>query len=231
MNMTARPLVFTLALLLSASTAFPMSRRPSGPALLLVPERYSVMQVGFDVLARRSAILVSYRGELEAPELHAWSGREWVAVDLAAFKDGSFLRVVPRQAILVGDEETLPPVLTESVRSWCRTVWVAESAATADLVNSLGQVLSFSDEDWQWFSARYNLELTDINAERRKNSWYYHPFVDDRGGLPVPVEEEIEAAPAASADAAEPTKPRLSLPAPAAEESVSAEPMDDENLK
>jgi len=159
-----------------------MAKKDQGLTLLVVPARYTVLQVAFDVLKKRDAVLVAYQGDAmtEDPLLHAWNGREWVYISLASYSSASFMSVEPTQVILVGDEALLPRVLIDSSK-WCPQVMNIPEIDTATLVNSFGTVFAFGRSDWSWFSTRYNLNLADLNEDRRHKSWY-----DRTGPVPPP---------------------------------------------
>lgn len=151
-----------------------MAPRPSGWTMMVVPARYTVLQVAFDMARRFPVIVVSYQpGGEEGPLLHAWDGRDWIYLTLDDYRNARFLRVRPAKAVLVGGEDLLPPELIEASR-WCPLVLNIRALDTAGLINGMGQILRFSPADWKWFSARYNMPLVDRNAELRRKSWYDH---------------------------------------------------------
>lgn len=147
--------------------------------LIVAPARYSVVQVTQDILRRTPAVLVSYQGEATTPDptLFAWNGSEWVPVSLSDYRQASFLQRVPDQVVLIGGRDLLPQVLVDS-SAWASRVERISSLETSDLVNEFGRILNWKTSEWNWFSKRYNLTLTDEAAERRKSSWY-----DQRGPL------------------------------------------------
>ncbi|HIE11368.1 MAG TPA: hypothetical protein EYP62_07105 [Kiritimatiellae bacterium] len=178
-----------LAAALLAGLVSGMAPRPSGWTMMVVPARYTVLQVAFDMARRFPVIVVSYqpRGE-EGPLLHAWDGRDWTYLTLDEYRNGGFLRVRPARAVLVGGAELLPEQLIEASR-WCPLVLNLRALDTPGLINGMGQILRFRAADWKWFSARYNMPLIDRNAELRRKSWYDHapeevlPWLqEDRGG-------------------------------------------------
>ncbi|MBN1270273.1 MAG: hypothetical protein JXB04_11850 [Kiritimatiellae bacterium] len=186
--------------------------------LVVVPARYSVIQVAFDVAARYPAILVSYQGDAstEVPLLHAWNGREWVYVSLTDYSEARFLQTVPAQAVLVGGESDLPPVLVDAT-AWCQMVMSIPAIDTPTLINSLGKVFDFRDRDWQWFARRYNLDLMDLNAQYRGESWYDRPSVEgspfERQMPPPAYEGDVYEAPVVE-EAAGSESPPWQMPAP-----------------
>lgn len=147
--------------------------------LFVVPARYSVLQVMFDVLARRDAYLMSYQGEPEGkdPVLHVWSGSEWRAVTLDDYREAQFLATRPNRVVLVGDAGVLPVSLATGAAQWGARVLNVEAMDSSSLVNAAGRLLEFDTADWKWFAARYNMALTDTTAGSRR-SWYDDPYVE-----------------------------------------------------
>jgi hypothetical protein len=184
-----------------------------------------VLQVMFDVLDRRDAVLVSYQGDATTsdPALHAWNGQEWVFVSPEDYEAANFVQIAPKQAVLIGDESTLPPSLVAR-SSWCPLVMSIPEVDSASLVNSLGKVFKFSPSEWSWFARRYNLTLTDLNEDRRKTSWYDRPYVETRYPYsPAAVEvDEVEVVYPDSAPAEISTPPGTDAAAPEAGASESA---------
>lgn len=187
-------LTFLLAVL-SCCDAFAMGSRRYDLSLVVVPERYSVLQVAFDLADYRNCVLVSYRQEPDSPTpvLHVWNGSEWFPVSVEELSEASFFAMLPQQAILVGDMDLLPASIPEAV-AWCPEVWQAPSVQTDELVNALGRIFSFRASEWEWFAGRYGMDLRDENEALRKDSWYYHPYIEtteDSTLFPLtPVEED-----------------------------------------
>ena len=147
-------------------------------SLLVTPARYNVLQVAFDTLSRCNVVLVAYQEDAtrRTPILHVWNGLEWLALSMDDFRKMNFLKDVPSQIILVGDDQTLPVELVESSMMGKRgRVMQIPSQDSATLINSLGQVFDFRKKDWSWYAARYQLDLSDANAELRQHSWYDRP--------------------------------------------------------
>lgn len=173
---TRVPLVMALAVAAALSVRPVAAAGGSRTTLIVVPARYTVLQVGFDLERRFPVILMTYEGDAstEIPRLNAWTGSRWVPVSLEDYREGGFLQARPSQAVLVGGETLLPPSLA-AVESWCPKVSRVPSLDTATLVNSFGNLLRFRPADWKWFAARYNLQLQDLNAAHRRESWYDQP--------------------------------------------------------
>lgn len=186
----------------------------SAYTLIVAPARYSVMQVAQDVLQRVPAVLVSYQGEATTaePVLHAWNGREWLPVTLKDFREVNFLQKMPSRTILIGSDDVLPKVLLDAA-SWSPRIDRITDMTTGGLVNDFGRLLEWSDQDWQWFSRRYNLTLIDEAAPRRASSWYDQPGpLPDRPRLgPIPGAKPVKPRAAARGE----PPPAAVPPAPA----------------
>ena len=144
--------------------------------LIVAPARYSVMQVAMDVLQRSPAVLVSYQGEPDSaePRLHAWNGKEWVAVSMKDYREASFLQRTPDATVLIGNDDVLPKVLQDA-STWSPRVDRVTDLTTSSLVNEFGRLLQWRTADWKWFAKRYNLDLKDESEPRRRSSWYDQP--------------------------------------------------------
>ena len=144
--------------------------------LIVAPARYSVLQVAFDLLARSSAVLVSYQVDPKAdePVLHAWNGSEWVLLTGKDYREGNFLQQVPERVVLLGDDGTFPASLVES-STWVSDVVRVRDLNTRSLVNEFGRIQNWRASEWSWFAKRYNLELHDESEALRKSSWYDQP--------------------------------------------------------
>jgi hypothetical protein len=256
-----RKVLLTFALLASVLVSQSMALTPGRVTMLVVPARYSVMQVAFDLAQKYSIVLVSYQGDAssEAPLLHAWNGKEWAKITADEYANASFLQVTPGEALLIGDEKLLPPVLASSISGWCPKVTTIPSIDTATLVNTFAKEFSFKPGEWEWFARRYNLTLNDENAPRRSASWYDRPAYEDKYSPKVdrwlgkrkpaavlpetvePVTAVPEVVPQAEAPAEAPvqTEPvpapvadaAVNAPPPAAEAAFTASPMPEEEAR
>ncbi len=174
-------LIVTLMAVLWMGSSGPapgMGSTSTRPTLLVMPARYTTMQLAFDLIEKRDTVLVSYQSESggAAPVLHVWDRQEWIPVSLDSYRQLSFLRTTPSRIILVGDDATLPASLVDaSTMSGGSKVMQVPSQDTATLVNALGKVYEFNDQEWAWFSGRYRLELNDANTELRGQSFYDQP--------------------------------------------------------
>jgi hypothetical protein len=159
--------------------------------LIVAPARFSVLQVMFDVIARRPAVLVSYQGEAGTAEplLHVWSGTAWNPISLHDLRELSFVQQTPTRAILIGGDDLLPVSVRDGL-AWMPEVVYIRDLGNANLLNEMGRLMKWSKKEWNWFSARYNLNLEDEAAALRSSSWYDRrgPMKkDDTSYSPVPV--------------------------------------------
>ena len=144
--------------------------------LIVAPARFSVIQVAFDLIKKRPAVLVSYRGEASTaePQIFAWNGAEWVSVSLQDYRDVRFLQDSPKEVVLLGDENTLPKSLRDAT-GWAKNVQTIKAMDNASLVNEFGRLFKWTRAEWSWFSSRYNLKLQDESEPYRHSSWYDQP--------------------------------------------------------
>jgi len=163
-----------IVFLLLISGGFVSARTQArGLTLLVVPERYNIIQVSFDVISKRPVALVAYRLErsTSALVLHAWTGREWVPVSLADYRTGSFLIMEPSRIILVGDDEHLPEELVKA-SNWGPIPMSVNTMDPAEMLNALGPLFDFTSSEWRWFSSRYKMQLENVTERQERVSWY-----------------------------------------------------------
>ncbi len=166
--------VLTAAVILGLGGSV-LARSPDarGLSLLVVPERFNIVQVSFDIIDKRPVALVSYRGDAasERPVLHAWTGDQWWPISLEEYAGGHFLVQQPTRIILVGDDRLLPKTLVEA-SDWGPRVMSIDTTETDELLNAMGRLLAFSRSEWRWFAQRYNMEIEDLTPAREEDSWY-----------------------------------------------------------
>ena len=88
-----------------------------GPALMVVPSRYTVIQFAFDIVRLRPVTLVVYEsGAASAyPVMHIWEHqtREWVRTSIEEYSSGGIFDAMPQRVIVIGSDADLP-----SARRW-----------------------------------------------------------------------------------------------------------------
>ena len=168
---------FVAAATVAASLAVqPVGAKQGDYTLIVAPARFSVVQLSFDLIRKRPAVLVSYRGEASTKEplLYAWNGTEWVFVSVQDYRDARFLQDTPKQVVFIGDENTLPAALRDAT-GWSKNIETFKAVDNAALVNEFGRLFSWTPDEWAWFSSRYNLKLQDEAEPYRHSSWYDQP--------------------------------------------------------
>lgn len=205
--------------------AVPWSARSAGTpsggmTLLVVPARYSVLQVAFDILHREPVYLVAYQGDArsESPLIHVWSGQEWLPVQATDYEEGNFLQVAPARAILVGDDDLLPPRMSR-IAAWCPAQERVRRLDTGGLVNDFGKLFQFSSGDWKWFARRYNLKLQVLNEDQLQKSWYDYPHPELKPKREQPVRPSLQST------TAEPPAPQTPVEEPVVQETPKDETM------
>lgn len=145
--------------------------------LVMVPREDSVVRVGMDIANRYPTLLISYEvGGGGAVSLHGWTGTEWVNVTPEAFKDGSFFRNAPSDAVLVEKDGQLFPEMLVPSDAWCSYVHKISTIDTRPLLHLIGKHYNFKYSDWKWFASNYKLSIEDINPEGLNIAWYNKPM-------------------------------------------------------
>ena len=159
---------------------FASGRAPLPLTALVVPAHYTPVQVGIDMAERYPAALISYQTDAEGgTTLHAWSGSRWVRISNDDFSRASFLKMTPSRVLVVGESNAALDLITMA-EGWAPQVFNLASENSADMVNTLGQLFEFNSGEWKWFAHRYSMDIQDLNQDRRGDSWYDQPYVDER---------------------------------------------------
>lgn len=179
---------------LTAPDGAAMAKRERSPSLLVVPARYTTLQVAFDLLERRNAVLVAYDSGVgrSEPVLHVWDGLDWVPITTDDYTTFGFLKMPPESVVLVGDDATLPGFLIDgAMTANAGNPMQIPHQDTASILNALGKIYDFSVKEWTWFAARYRLDFEDTNALRRQESWYDGAYVDRPGDIAADVDTPL----------------------------------------
>jgi hypothetical protein len=232
MKMTSRACLLGLTLL--TLPALPgLAQTPD--ALLIVPSRYTLVQLGFDVAKLRPVRLIAYEVEprTQALYLHRWDTglMDWVRISGDDYSSGMGYRPIPPRAVLIAENDGLPERL-KALPDGMDVTHIA-TLKIAQVVNGLHDVFAFEPSEWRWLARRHRLELKDLNAERRRWGRYGPPGIrpvprDDRMSAPesVPVPAPApERRPTHTFDTAPvritpPAHEEKGVPAPAADVSV-----------
>ena len=219
--------IFAFALLAAAKVfAMASSQGSDGYTLLIVPDRYNTLQLGRDIQDRYPVLLLSYEfpGNPADPFVHAWNNGAWTQIPTASFNSGEFLRAKPARTIVVGEDNAQTRALIDTASAWSPQVLNAPAEKSAEMLNTVGRALNFSRSDYRFFASRHGFEIEDLNAARRKESWYDQP----RGKALGSVDPKLSAALEKEDDASAGTAPLTPSPAralPSAEVKPEPAPM------
>ena len=238
--MTAfRRALFGLAAL--AVTVSGVYARSGASTVLVIPERRTLVQLGFDIASLRDATLMTYRQTADQlPRLHVWSPmlNIWQSVDPDGYVSGDALPGQVRDVVMVGAPEGRPEALLLTP-AWARDFKSIESTDMMELVNGLNDTYRFTPGEWKWLAPRYRLTIKDLNEERRRYGRYGRP--DQTTTTTMEAFKEPEAELVETIPAPEPAPapvgedpldelPTLPDPAPAADDPLKGAPAPELNL-
>jgi hypothetical protein len=187
-----------IAVLIAVSAGAIVAKIPA--TLMVIPARYRIVELSFDIARMHNVALVSYGIDQRKRELllHMWNGQRWMAIGVDEFQSGSFLLGAPERIIAIGDEKTLPTALS-AAPSWCPVFERLTSLDIGALINQLGGLLNFRDSEWRRLARKYDLSLTDLNAEKRRAGRYgahsgagSAPATDLRAAEDIPAAAPLE---------------------------------------
>ena len=160
--------------------------------LLVIPDRYTMVQVAADVAAMKPVTVVSYGSVIRSGSLnlHLWDrySRQWLPLSEDDFRSEEGFRVAPVEAIVVGTDDALRGSIVDAM-AFGVPVKELTSLDTVALLNTVNERTPFSKRQWGFLAGKYDLKLTDTNWERRRYGRYGPP-----GGAvkrPVRVEDMI----------------------------------------
>ncbi len=147
--------------------------------VVIVPSRYTLVKLGFDLAKLRSVKLMSYHDNTTTSEtlLYEWNRRlrAWDPVDLSVYRSGGAVEDnVAAMVVLIGSDKQIPASLINE-SSWADTVVRIESLDMVTLANSLDRIFNFSAAEWRWLSGKYGLKLKDLNEDLRRWGKYGKP--------------------------------------------------------
>lgn len=154
--------------------------RAAKSTAMVVPVRYVVVQVAFDLASLDKGVsLVSYEstGNADEPALHIWDPQVngWLEITMSEFRSGAVFGDTPDRVLIVGKDLDQMAVLATAAEGWPATVKQIESLSVDNIVNGADAYLNFTPYEWKWLAKRYQLELEDLNAERRRYGRYGKP--------------------------------------------------------
>ncbi|MFO1530156.1 MAG: hypothetical protein U1F77_10630 [Kiritimatiellia bacterium] len=207
--------IFAFALPVAASAfAMASSQGSDGYTLLIVPDRYNTpaLTTSRTVTPFLQAFPYEFPGNPADPFVHAWNNGAWTQIPTASFNSGEFLRAKRARTIVVGEDNAQTRALIDTASAWSPQVLNAPAEKSAEMLNTVGRALNFSRSDYRFFASRHGFEIEDLNAARRKESWYDQP----RNKALSEVDPKLSAALEKEDDASAGTAPLTPSPARAA---------------
>lgn len=171
-------------------------------SVIVVPSRYTMVKLAFDMAKMRNVELVSYHDMTRVKETHLYlwdtSIREWRSVTVDGYNSQEILKQRPERIIVVGSDKQLPQVLKETLQNPATL-----RVPTMDIVtifNTLNKAFKFTPNEWKWLAGRYGLKLKDLNEEKRRWGKYGKPGEETvrpqknyRENVLLPREKKVQA--------------------------------------
>ncbi|NQT93911.1 MAG: hypothetical protein HQ559_14215 [Lentisphaerae bacterium] len=212
MTKTQRILVSIPTFLALLAFALPAQEETKPQPWLVLPARYAILQLGFDVASMRPLTLISYAAGKTAddPSMHVWdrAAREWTSISIGEYRSAQVPGPLASGIVLVGSDTDLPVAIADG-SAWCDSVKRVQTLNIATILNSLNEELKFTAKEWKLLARRYRIKLKDLNRDRRRWGRYGKPGSRRLAPAPVmPTEDELtpeEIAPEERAPMPEPS--------------------------
>lgn len=177
--------IFFLAVLLAISPH--VGADPAGPTVLVVPNRYTIVQLAFNMEQMRNARLIAYERVRKTGDLlmHLWDpvNRDWLKTDVKEYAAGTLISGPVARIMVVGAGNTFPEELVKA-SAWCEHVDSIKSLDIVTLVNTFNKQFAFTPREWRRLAKQYGLKLRDKNEGRRRYGRYGKP--GEKRERPVP---------------------------------------------
>jgi hypothetical protein len=165
--------VIVLTLVISVNCM--MAESLSSRTVLVVPARYKVVQLAFDIVTLRNVNLVSYQKQelSDGLLLHAWNPMTgaWQEITPAELQDGVFNAVA---TAVIGDDANMFINYT-AANTWGGAIKRLPTYNVADILNGLEKCYRFNAKEWTWLAKRYGISVKETNYELRRYGKYGPP--------------------------------------------------------
>jgi hypothetical protein len=215
-------LSFSILLLTIAMCGSSFARSSDKDTVIVVPGRPATVALALDVARMRgdvSVVLYQQIPKSTALALHTWNLKkaDWDKLSLDDYSAGRIQDASPKRIILIGTEPELMSVMERS-STWGQVTRL-QTLVVVNVVNTLNDALNFSESEWRYLAKRYDLELKDLNAERRRYGRYGPPGekvmptlpkdseVQTTTVTPTPVLPKAVEPPVVKTETAKPTAP------------------------
>ena len=197
--------------------------------ILIVPARARMIRLAFDLQALRGPALISYRETEDPlqPLLHVWNraARDWQRVDIANISRAQHIPATPNRTYIIGLRQNIPDVLPAAL-SHTAELRILNTLSVADILTILDREMQFSIEEWRALAGRYDLEITELNHERRRWGRFGPPRRYRQQAPPDPQGSTTETQPVHRSPALR-QQPEAEILAPTTEPETETQPQDD----
>ncbi len=158
-----------------SSSVYSATRRMNSE--LIVPSRYTIVQLSFDIVALRGVELISYeKNEQGKPVLYHWNwiASQWDKISLNDLATHSFMKSPPREVFLIGSDRDLPMEVAGAVSDASKVVRI-KTLSVVPVINTLNKSMKFTQGEWEALAKKHHFKIKDWNYERRRWGRYGPP--------------------------------------------------------
>jgi hypothetical protein len=146
--------------------------------VIVVPGRPATVALALDVARMRDDVTVVLYQQVPKSTtivLHTWNTHkaDWDKLTLDDYSAGRIPGTTPKHIVLIGTEPDMMAVMERS-SSWGQVTRL-QALIVVNVVNTLNDALTFTPSEWHYLAKRYDLELKDLNADRRRYGRYGAP--------------------------------------------------------
>ncbi len=171
-------------------------QRPDRQAdiLLVIPARYTLVQLAFDLHQLRPITLVAYdnAAPLSSPVLHVWDRDrdDWILTEKLRIRSVLAKRDFA-ESVVVGTDPAWKEALGEIFAEAAPEMRLTDSSP-AEIVNAVNRTQSFRPREWRWLAERHDLEIKDLHRDRRRYGRFGRPDDPPPIRTPQPTEPTPE---------------------------------------
>jgi len=189
--------------------------------LLVVPARPAVVRFCADVVRMKSAAMVCYESRQHGgrPELFLWKAAsgDWVKISADEYRSGAIFGPGQRRVLVAGTDRAALAALVE-LSAGLGDVATIDRLDLMSMANSINDIAPFTSGQWKALARRHDLQLKDLNEERRRYGRFGKPgegpaLPKVMGTSPLPPALTETHPVEAPAEPAQPAQPAVRSPA------------------
>ncbi len=146
--------------------------------LLVVPARPAVVRFCADVARMKNATMVCYEAQQRggAPVLFLWKALsgDWVKISADDYQSGALLGRGMRRVLIIGTDRAAVAALVE-LSGRLGDVATIDRLDVMTLANGINDVDPFTSGQWKALARRHDLQLKDLNEDRRRYGRFGKP--------------------------------------------------------